>query len=478
MGVRRAATEWTDTMNQYRNGQISHWMTQAGPEAPAFPQFRGDPATADLAIVGGGLTGLWTAYYAKKFDPELSVVVLEAESIGYGASGRNGGWVSALTPGNRKKYANAPGSSREDAIRFQRAMMDAVDEVLDVCGLEQIEAGQHKGGNLTVATTMAGWARLQSRRSTDLQYGLHEGEVQLLSADQARERINIEGACGALYYPGVARLDPAKLVHQLAAVLKRMGVVIYEHSRVERIEPGRVATRLGELSAGRVSVCTEGYSGPLLGTRKIIPINSSMIVTKKLSESDWQRIGWNGLECLNDAAHTFIYAQRTEDGRIAIGGRGAPYRFASGVGGTGATSPETVKLLLGRLGTFFPGVTFEADHAWSGILGVTRDWCASINFDPQTGIGSASGYAGHGMTATNLAARTSVDLMFDVASDLTTLPWVGHDSGQWEPEPIRWLGVHTMYRLFGVADRWEESRGSHKTSLLARVGSRLAGLHE
>lgn len=465
-------------MDQYRNGQISHWMTQAGPAAPVFAQFRGVPATADLAVVGGGLTGLWTAYYAKKSDPSLRVVVLEAECIGYGASGRNGGWLAALTPGNRKKYADAPGSSQGAAIRFQRAMMDAVDEVLEICDRERIEADQFKGGNLAVATTTSGWARLQSHRSTDLQYGLLESEVQLLSGDQARERINIEGACGALFYPQVARLDPAKLVHQLAAVLNRMGVQIYEHSRVETIQPGMVRTKLGQLSAGLVAVCTEGYSGPLLGARKVIPINSSMIVTKRLPESDWQRIGWNGLECLDDAAHAFIYAQRTADGRIAIGGRGAPYRFASGVGDTGATSPDTVKLLLARLRKFFPGVAFEADHAWSGVLGVTRDWCASVNFDPQTGIGSAAGYAGHGVTATNLAARTSVDLMFGVKSDLTSLPWVGYDSGKWEPEPIRWLGVHTMYRLFGVADRWEEARGSRQTSLLARAGSRLAGLQE
>lgn len=465
-------------MNQYRNGQISHWMTQAGDSLPIFPQFRGGLATADLVVVGGGLTGLWTAYYAKKSDPSLNVVVLEAENVGYGASGRNGGWLSALTPGNRKKFASAPGSSRESAVRFQRAMQETVDEVLDICRLEKIDADQHKGGNLTVATTMAGWARLQSRRDTDLQYGLDEGEVQLLSRDLARELINIDGTCGALFYPQVARIDPAKLVHELAAVVAKMGVTVYEHSKVETVEPGRVKTKLGQLSADRVAICTEGYSGPIVGSRKIIPINSSMIVTKPLSDTDWQQIGWNGLECLNDAAHTFIYAQRTDDGRIAIGGRGAPYRYASGVGGAGETPPQTVGLLLGRLRTFFPGITFEADHAWSGVLGVTRDWCASIHYDPWSGISSAMGYAGHGVTATNLAARTLVDLMSETKSELTTLPWVGYDSGKWEPEPIRWLGVHAMYRLFGVADRWEESLGSHKTSLLARVGSRLAGLHE
>jgi glycine/D-amino acid oxidase-like deaminating enzyme len=203
-----------------------------------------------------------------------------------------------------------------------------------------------------------------------------------------------------------------------------------------------------------------------------------LIVTKPLPEEAWQEIGWDGLQCLSDSAHTFIYAQRTSDGRIAMGGRGVPYRFGSGTGGAGATAQSTIDLISQKLSTFFPGIPFEVDHAWSGVLGVTRDWNGGVRWDPASGIGSSTGYAGHGVTSAYVGGRTLVELAFEKETERTTLPWVGYRARKWEPEPIRWLGVHAMYRLFGIADQWEERRDSSRTSLLARLGSRLAGLHE
>ncbi|WP_332603555.1 FAD-dependent oxidoreductase [Arthrobacter sp. S2(2024)] len=203
-----------------------------------------------------------------------------------------------------------------------------------------------------------------------------------------------------------------------------------------------------------------------------------MIVTQPLNDSLWDRIGWEGSECLNDSAHTFIYAQRTADNRIAIGGRGAPYRFGSGTGGDGATKETTVRQLLGKLESFFPGVPFAVEHAWSGVLGVTRDWNGSVTWDRDAGIGSSVGYAGHGVTSAFVGGRTLAELALERHTERTALPWVGYRSRDWEPEPVRWLGVHAMYKLFGLADAWEEGRGSKQTSLLAKFGSRLAGLHE
>ena len=254
--------------------------------------------------------------------------------------------------------------------------------------------------------------------------------------------------------------------------------MIHERTRVDEVAPGRVLTARGELAAGSVLVCTEGYGGPMLGRRSIIPINSSMIVTEPLPESDWRRIGWAGRECLSDAAHTFVYAQRTADGRIAIGGRGRPYRYGSGIAARGETHPRTVTELLGRLRAFFPGVSFAVAHAWSGVLGVTRDWCATVRYDAGRGIGLAAGYAGHGVTPAHVAGSTLADLVLGRESELVRLPWVDHHSPRWEPEPLRWLGVHGMYRLFRLADAWEERRGARRTAPLAHVGSRLADLHE
>ncbi len=459
----------------YPNGEISYWVASTSGDAARAPLTSSDEV--DVAVVGAGFTGLWTAYYLSRAAPQLRVAVLEAEHVGYGASGRNGGWLSHLMPGNRARYAAGAGGLG-GVVALQRAMTQGVDEVLRVTEAEQIAADQHRGGNLVLASTPASLGRLRARREADLHYGLAPDESILLSAERTRSRVNADRVLGGVYYPGVARIHPAKLARGLARAVEAGGVTIYERSPAQQVRPGAVVTPRATLTARHVLVCAEGYAGPLLGRRRIIPINSSMIVTEPLSAAEWRRIGWESAECLSDAAHMFIYAQRTADDRIAVGGRGVPYRFGSGTGSDGATAERTARALRARLERYFPDADLRVAHAWSGVLGVTRDWCASVRHDPATSLGSACGYAGHGVTAANVAARTLVDLVLDRDTELTRLPWVNHRSPNWEPEPVRWLGVHGMYRLFRAADAWEERRGSARTSLLARIGSRLAGLHE
>ncbi|MFY7066200.1 NAD(P)/FAD-dependent oxidoreductase [Nocardiopsis changdeensis] len=477
-------------MTGYRNGAISHWMS-----APPDPGRAADRRTAplpdeeqDLVIVGGGLTGLWAAHTASLENPGWRITVLEAREVGYGASGRNGGWMSPLIPGNRAVYARtaqARGRDGVEAVRvFQREMITAVDDTLRLLEEEGIEADQHRGGHLKVATTPAAMRRLERAHAADLAFGYEESELSLLDAAGVAERVAVGPALGGLFTRATARVDPAKLVRGLADLVERRGVRIAEGTTATRVDPGAVATDRGTVRAATVFVCLEAYSGtvagtaPGLGPRRVIPVNSSMIVTRPLPDEVWERIGWRGGECLGDAAHTFVYAQRTADGRIAIGGRGTPYAYASGTPGQGVVDARTVRTLSERLRLFFPGVEFGIEHAWRGAIGVTRDWCAGVTFDPATRVGVVRGFAGHGVTATRLAARTLVDRAAGRDTVATRLPWNDHDSGRWEPEPLRWTGVHGMYRLFGVADHWEESRGSRETSLIARFGARLAGLAE
>jgi glycine/D-amino acid oxidase-like deaminating enzyme len=460
-----------------RNGELGFWMAGLADKRPTYPRFTGQDSV-DLAIIGGGYTGLWAAYFAKKLEPSVSVAVFEAEQIGYGASGRNGGWLSAMPPGNRATFARVSGGGVEASRALQQEFVAGVDTVLDILQAEGINADQNKGGALVAAHTKAGLGRLVARRDADWKYGLTEDDVHLLDRNEFQSQINISTVHGGLFYKQCARLHPAKLVYGLADTLTSMGVSIYEGSRVGSIDGKTLTLDNGRVTAAKTFICTEGYSGQLLGSRTLIPINSSMIVTKPLSAEAWQQIGWNGLQCLSDSAHTFIYSQRTADGRIAIGGRGVPYRYGSGTGGTGSTAQSTVDLISTKLRSFFPGIPFEVDHAWSGVLGVTRDWNGGVHWDQATGIGSSTGYAGHGVTAAYVGGRTLVELAFEQDTERTTLPWVGYRARKWEPEPIRWLGVHGMYRLFGIADQWEERRDSTKTSLLAKFGSRLAGLHE
>ncbi|MGW6154272.1 NAD(P)/FAD-dependent oxidoreductase [Streptomyces sp. NPDC055144] len=442
----------------------------------------------DFVIVGGGLTGLWAAYHAALAHPTAKITVLEAEEVGYGASGRNGGWLSPLIPGNRAVYAKAARKRGQDGAAavaaFQRAMDGAVDDTLRVLEQEGIQADQQRGGHLRVATTPAAMKRLELTHAADLANGYRADDLELLDVDAVKKRIAISPALGGLLTRTTARVDPAKLVHGLADVVTAKGVRILEHTRATRIASGAVTTSRGTVRGTTILTCLEAYSGQVdsdvraLGAREVIPVNSSMVVTNQLPDHVWEQIGWQGRECLGDAAHTFVYAQRTEDGRIAIGGRGTPYAFNSGTPGQGCVDARTVQTLSERLQLFFPDVRFTIEHAWRGAIGVTRDWCAGVTFDPATRIGVVRGFAGHGVTATQLAARTLLDRAEGRDTDLTRLPWNDHDSGRWEPEPLRWIGVHAMYRLFGVADRWEEKRHSQNTSLIARVGSRLAGLSE
>jgi glycine/D-amino acid oxidase-like deaminating enzyme len=460
-----------------RNGELGFWMAGLADKRPSYPRFTGD-GSIDLAIIGGGYTGLWAAYFAKKLEPSLSVAVFEAEQIGYGASGRNGGWLSAMPAGNRAKFARASEGGIEASRALQQEFIAAVDAVMDILQAEGIDADQIKSGALIAAHTRAGLGRLATRRDAEQKYGLTEDDVYLLDREEFQKEVNISTVHGGMFYKHCARIHPAKLVYGLADTITSMGVSIYEGSRVGSIDGNTLTLDGGRVTAAKTFVCTEGYSGQLLGSRALIPINSSMIVTKPLSDEAWQQIGWNGPQNLNDSAHTFIYSQRTADGRIAIGGRGRPYRYGSGTGGAGATAQSTVDLLTTKLGAFFPGINFEVDHAWSGVLGVTRDWNGGVQWDPASGIGSSTGYAGHGVTAAYLGARTLAELAFDRKTERTSLPWVGYRAPKWEPEPLRWLGVHSMYSLFGFADKWEERRDSTETSLLAKFGSRLAGLHE
>ena len=209
--------------------------------------------------------------------------------------------------------------------------------------------------------------------------------------------------------------------------------------------------------------------------RRWLPMNSAMIATEPLPQQVWDRIGWAGCELLGDLAHGFFYAQRTADGRIAIGGRAKPYRYGSRIDRDGAVGQDTIAYLTSVLNTVLPqtrGVPIA--HGWCGVLAVPRDWSAGIQFDPATGLGEAGGYVGHGVTATNLAGRTLADLTLKRHTDLTVLPWVDHRSRTWEPEPLRWIGVQGLYTAYKAADR-HEARGRTSTSPIAKLADRITG---
>ncbi|MFE2040851.1 NAD(P)/FAD-dependent oxidoreductase [Streptomyces sp. NPDC059477] len=457
------------------NGGVSFWYAQDGFPTPREP-LSGD-TDADVVIVGGGYTGLWTAYYLKKAAPFLRVVVLEQKFCGYGASGRNGGWLYNGIAG-RDRYAKLRG--KDAAVRLQRAMDDTVDEVIRAAGAEGIDADVHKGGVLTVARTPAQLTRLKAEHEHELSYG-GKG-LELYGARETAARVRVSDAVGSSWTPHGARIHPVKLVTGLAAAVEALGVILHESTPVTEIRPRHAVTPYGTVRASYILRCTEGFTASLKGQRRTwLPMNSSMIATEPLTEEQWEAIGWAGRETLGDMAHAYMYAQRTADGRIALGGRGVPYRFGSRTDNDGRTQAATVEALREILVQMFPALApVRVAHAWSGVLGVPRDWCATVTLDRSTGLGWAGGYVGSGVATANLAARTLRDLVQQDSgqggrTDLTELPWVGHKVRKWEPEPLRWLGVQGMYATYRAADRREFTAPGARSSLLARAADRVAG---
>ncbi|MET9506220.1 FAD-binding oxidoreductase [Streptomyces sp. NPDC006622] len=459
------------------NGGISYWYADDG--VPAVREPLSGDVSADVVIVGGGYTGLWTAYYLKKAAPFLRITVLEQRFCGYGASGRNGGWLYNGIAG-RDRYARTHG--RDAAVRLQRAMNETVTEVVRVVGEESIDADVHRGGVLEVARTPAQLARLKAFHAHELEYG--EQDRELYGARETAERIRVAGAVGSTWTPHGARVHPVKLVKGLAAAVEALGVVVHESTPVTEIRAGHAVTPYGTVRAPYVLRCTEGFTASLKGQRRTwLPMNSSMIATEPLTDEQWAAVGWDGRETLGDMAHAYMYAQRTADGRIALGGRGVPYRFGSRTDNDGRTQEATVEALREILVGFFPALAgVRVAHAWSGVLGVPRDWCATVTLDRSTGLGWAGGYVGSGVATANLAGRTLCDLVRQDSGQagrtpLTELPWVGHKVRRWEPEPLRWLGVQAMYATYRAADRRETRTHSPGSSRLARVADRVAGRH-
>ncbi|NLA64726.1 MAG: FAD-dependent oxidoreductase [Leucobacter sp.] len=458
---------------RFVNGEVSFWMRSIGIPRPR-PTLAGD-ISVDVAIVGGGLTGLWSAYYLKQARPDLEIAILESEFAGFGASGRNGGWMSAEPAGQFRRYAKSGGVAA--ARELQREMFGAVRESVDVARQEGFDEDLVHDGLIHVATNSAQLFRAQHHVGELREQGWGADDVFELTPAELAQRVNVAGIQGGYWTPHCARMHPAKYTRGLADVVEKMGVTIYEKTTAKSVDPHRVNTNRGVVTAKFILEALEGYTVSLKGKRrKYMPMNSSMVVTDILPPDMRAAVGWDGGELVGDVAHSFAYMHRTEDGRIALGGRAVPYNFNSSFDRSGRTTPSAIPGLQRRLLQLFPaldGIGFT--QSWSGVLGAPRDWCAAVNYDRSTGILSAGGYVGHGLSGTNLAARTVRDLILGEDTNLTRLPWVGRQSRNWEIEPLRWIGAKTLYAAYGYADRREYATGQNRTHWTARLANVISG---
>ena len=452
-------------------GDVSFWYADIGMPTRR-PGLDGD-TSADVAIIGAGYTGLWAAYYLKQAQPSLNVLVIEKDFAGFGASGRNGGWLMGTFAWKHDRYAAA--TSRAAVLDMVAALETTVDEVIRVAGAEGIDADILRTDQLSIATHPAHMVNLQGQLDHHRQWG--DGHrIRELTATEANARIRVPGALGGFAMSGMARVQPAKLVRGLAAACERLGVRIVEGTEVTEYEKGVVTTPLGRVKAPIILRATEGFTASIKGhKRDWLPLNSAQIATPVLPPEVWAEIGWDGHELFHDFYNSYCYCQRTREGRITVGARGVPYLYGSAMDDNGAPDALTIRRLTEILHRHFPAtIPYGVDHAWCGVLGVPRDWCATLGLDAKTGLGWAGGYVGVGVSTSNLAGQTLADLALGRDTKLTHLPWVNRKVRAWEPEPLRWLGVHTMYRLYEAAD-FRETTHNTPPSRLASFGNWLTG---
>ena len=437
----------------------SLWRDAAINDAAPREKLSSDIET-DVAIIGAGFSGLWTAYYLKKLMPNSRIVIIDANEVGFGASGRNGGWCSGFMPSSIDELAELHG--REAAIEMYRQSFATLDEIESVLVKENIDCDFHRGGTICGATNSVQASRVTSEITKFHDFGFTEDDIRQLSQTEVEHRINISNLQLASYTPHCAVIHPAKLVDGLARVVEKLGVKIYENSPVTQYQSGSIKIDHITCRAQLIIRATEGFTSSIKTHRRTLaPLYSYMIATSPLTESQLHTLGWNNRETYHDARNMIIYCQLTADKRIAFGGRGAPYHFASRVKPSYNTHPLIHEKICNSMRKIFEKIgDLEITHKWGGPLGVPRNWNPSVNFDARSGLGSLGGYVGDGVAASNLAARTMAHLIAEDNHELTQLCWANNQSRKWEVEPLRYFGINGLLKISESIDAYESKTNS------------------
>jgi glycine/D-amino acid oxidase-like deaminating enzyme len=422
----------------------------------------------DVVIMGAGYTGLWSALALKESRPELRILILEKEIAGFGASGRNGGWCSALFPSSTSSLIKRHGHEAASALR--QAMVQGVDSVGHWAHRLGIDCDFVAGGTMMLARNDV---QEQRAKKTLL-------EASLVEADhhrwlEAPDALQATGVRGAVFDPACARIHPTKLVRGLARAVEDKGVFIAERTEVLDYRPGVVSTSRGEISTDVIVDALEGYRSQLSQTKRhSLPLYSLMIATEPLPDSVFDEIGLTHGMTFSDFRSLIIYGQRTADNRIAFGGRGAPYHFGSAIRAEYDRVPRVFDALERTLKDMFPAVAeAQITHTWGGVLGVPRDWHSSVVYDSKAKIARAGGYVGDGVGLSHVAGFALADLVLGEKTPRTSLAFVDHHSPAWEPEPLRYLGAMSAIIGVGLADRIESRTG--RPSLVSALIAPLTG---
>jgi glycine/D-amino acid oxidase-like deaminating enzyme len=409
----------------------------------------------DVAIIGGGFSGLWSAYHLKQLQPSLKIAIFEQKYVGYGASGRNGGWASAEYPTSNSRLIKEHGVQTYKNLR--KSLIESIDEIGQIAKSNAWHIEYAKGGALVFATNKAQLTRISSEI---------DDEHKFLTKDQASELLNVANIKGGIYTPHCAALNPFNLTQSLAKYLESIGVKIFEESKVEEISDKALLVN-GHRIGCQISIrATEAFTARKWIANQQIPIYSLMIATERLPSEILTQIRNSQRATFQEACNLITYAQITGDNRLAIGGRGSRYKLFSHLSERSETDVRMHSALEKRAVKWFPqlqSVNFE--YRWGGPIALTRRWQSYINYNPITGQAAIGGYVGDGVTLSYLVAKTLAQIID--GQKTPDLPFVNQRIGRWEPEPIRYLAVNAGFKATVVADFEERITG--RPSLIAAV---------
>jgi len=445
--------------------KMSYWLEQG--EYVESPPLRGD-REVDVAIIGGGFTGLSSAYYIKGEHPDLSVAVLEAEVIGYGASGRNGGFSMPLLGWDITYLVYL---FKERGIRAHHFMLDCVRRTKEVVEKEKMECDLEYNGLLVLAMNDFQMRQLES----NMRYFEKAGcdDVELLSGKAFEDRLNSSWHVGALYEPETEILNPAKLAREFKRVIEGQGVEVYERSPVGRLTPGKTAlietSGGGRVRARKVVLALNAF-GQRLRVRPFTyaPMYTYIILTEPLSDGLWDEVGWRGREGIEDKRQLVHYMRPTVDNRILIGGRDAPYYFGNKAEGK-QSHKKIFEGLEKDLKGMFPMLKgTRITHRWGGPVAITLAFVPSFGFyQGHENIAYGTGYCGHGVALATSSGTIIRDLLFTPEADyLKELLFVHNTPGLIPPEPFRYPLFNAIKGGMVLFDKWVErnAKGSMKSS--------------
>ena len=446
-------------MSAYASARlVPFWLDRPDAPEPA-PPLTGE-ATCDLAIVGGGFTGLWAAILAKQDDPGRDVVMLEGDTVAFGGSGRNGGFVDAsLTHGLPNGLARFP----DEIDQLERLGLENLAGIEETLKRFSIDAAYEKTGFLLAAREqheadeLSEFAEVLRERGIDAEY-----------LDQAAVRRELDSPtyiAGLWQRTGNAIVDPARLAWGLARAAAELGVRIHEHSRVTSLAdtPGGVELHVGEarLRARRVVVATNGFPPLVRAIRRyVVPVYDYVLVTEPLSAEQRAAIGWANRQGTGDCTNQFHYYRLTEDDRILWGGYDAIYHYGNAVAPSLEDRDATYSLLSEHFFQTFPqleGLTFT--HRWAGVIDTCSRFCVMWGTALSDKAAYVVGYTGLGVASTRFGARVALDLVDGLDTERTRLRFVRSKPLPFPPEPLRWAGIQLTRRALDRADRNQGRRG-------------------